>query len=158
MRRISSAIHRPPGAPESHEVGDGGEESAVNHRNAPEAGTGCLYGLIGDVARAGSEGTETNAIAVAANLIAYLSCAAGRSAYLPIGNTRHHPRLFCLVFRQFPCLGDAVAREKALETAAVIEGDGMESAAHASDGLVGSPCRFGQPIRWGRGIRIHVRA
>ena len=68
----------------------------VGHRNAPDADPACLYGLIGDVARAGSEGTETNAVAIAANFIAYLSCAVGRGVYLPIGNTRHHVRLFCL--------------------------------------------------------------
>ena len=66
------------------------------HRNAPDADSTCLYGLIGDVARAGSEGTETNAVAIAANFMAYLSCAVGRGVYLPIGNTRHHARLFCL--------------------------------------------------------------
>lgn len=68
----------------------------VGHRNAPDADPACLYGLIGDVAHAGSEGTETNAVAIAANFMAYLSCAVGRGAYLPIGNTRHHARLFCL--------------------------------------------------------------
>lgn len=68
----------------------------VGHRNAPDADPACLYGLIGDVARAGSEGTETNAVAIAANFMAYLSCAVGRCVYLPIGNTRHHARLFCL--------------------------------------------------------------
>ena len=68
----------------------------VGHRNAPDADSACLYGLIGDVARAGSEGTETNAAAIAANFMAYLSCAIGRGVYLPIGNTRHHARLFCL--------------------------------------------------------------
>ncbi len=65
-------------------------------RNAPEPEPICLHGLIGEVARAGSEGTETNAHAIAANFMAYLGCAVGRHAYLPIGNTRHHPRLFCL--------------------------------------------------------------
>ena len=66
------------------------------HRNAPQPDPACLYGLIGDVARAGSDGTETNAVAIAANFMAYLSCAVGRGVYLPIGNTRHHTRLFCL--------------------------------------------------------------
>ncbi|MBS1943375.1 MAG: hypothetical protein JST38_21135 [Bacteroidetes bacterium] len=66
------------------------------HRNAPEADPTCLYGLIGDVAHAGSDGTETNAHAIAANFMAYLSCAIGRGVYLSIGNTRHHARLFCL--------------------------------------------------------------
>ncbi len=63
---------------------------------APEPDPICLYGLVGDVARVGSNGTETNAHAIAANFMAYLGCAVGRHAYLPIGNTRHHPRLFCL--------------------------------------------------------------
>ena len=66
------------------------------HRNAPQPDPAGLYGLIGDVARAGSDGTETNAYAIAANFMAYLSCAVGRGVYLPIGNTRHHARLFCL--------------------------------------------------------------
>ncbi|ATE62428.1 hypothetical protein CCZ27_02620 [Thauera sinica] len=68
----------------------------VAHRNVPQADLACLHGLIGGVARVGSEGTETNAVAIAANFMAYLSCAVGRGAYLPIGNTRHHARLFCL--------------------------------------------------------------
>lgn len=68
----------------------------VTHRNSPQPDPTCLYGLIGDVALAGSEGTETNAYAIAANFMAYLSCAIGRGVYLPIGNTWHHARLFCL--------------------------------------------------------------
>lgn len=72
------------------------EISMATHRNAPQPDPACLYGLIGDVARAGSEGTETNAYAIAANFMAYLSCAIGRGVYLPIGNTWHHARLFCL--------------------------------------------------------------
>ena len=72
------------------------EADVATHRNAPEADSACLYGLIGDVARAGSDGTETNANAIAANFMVYLSCAIGRGVYLPIGNTRHHARLFCL--------------------------------------------------------------
>ena len=72
------------------------DDSPHPHRNAPQPDPICLYGLVGDVARAGSEGTETNAHAIAANFMAYLSCAIGRGVYLPIGNTRHHTRLFCL--------------------------------------------------------------
>lgn len=68
----------------------------VAHRNAPVADLACLHGLIGDVAHAGSEGTETNPVAIAANFMAYLSCAVGRGVCLPVGNTRHHARLFCL--------------------------------------------------------------
>src|SRR5690606_3985626 len=72
------------------------EATMAAHRNAPEPDPACLYGLIGDVALAGSDGTETHAYAIAANFMAYLSCAVGRGVYLPIGNTRHHTRLFCL--------------------------------------------------------------
>ncbi len=72
------------------------EVAVVGHRSAPVPEIGCLYGLIGDVARAGSQDTETNAHAIAANFMVYLSCAIGRGVYLPVGNTHHHARLFCL--------------------------------------------------------------
>jgi len=72
------------------------DDSPDNHRNAPQPDPLCLYGLVGDVARAGSEGTEANPYAIAANFMAYLSCAIGRGPYLPIGNTWHHTRLFIL--------------------------------------------------------------
>lgn len=67
-----------------------------NHRNAPRPDPECLYGLVGDVARAGSKTTEANAYAIAANFIAFMSCAVGRGCYMPIGNTWHHPRMFML--------------------------------------------------------------
>jgi putative DNA primase/helicase len=66
------------------------------YRSAPQPDQACLYGLIGDVARAGGEGTETNPYAIAANFTAYLACAVGRNPYLPIGNTWHHARQFVL--------------------------------------------------------------
>jgi hypothetical protein len=50
--------------------------------------------LIGEIAKAGSETTEANPYAIAANAMAYLSCAVGRGPYMPIGNTWHHARLF----------------------------------------------------------------
>ncbi|MDM0051413.1 toprim domain-containing protein [Variovorax sp. J22R115] len=64
------------------------------HRNAPRADPAALYGLIGEIARAAAETTEANPFAVALNVINYLSAAVGRVAYLPVGNTWHHPRLF----------------------------------------------------------------
>lgn len=64
------------------------------HRNAPHPHRTCLYGLVGELACAGGEGTETNPYAIAANFMAYLSCAIGRGVYLPIGNTWHHPGFF----------------------------------------------------------------
>lgn len=94
MRRIVDVILPSLEAPLFDDADDGAAMAA--HRNAPQADPACLYGLIGDVARAGSEGTETNACAIAANFMAYLSCAVGRGVYLPIGDTRHHARLFCL--------------------------------------------------------------
>lgn len=66
------------------------------HRNAPRPDPACLYGLTGEVARAGSETTEANPFAVALNFLAYLSAAVGRGAYMPVGNTWHHARLFTL--------------------------------------------------------------
>lgn len=72
------------------------DDSPDTHRNAPQPDPVCLYGLVGDVARAGSDGTEANPYAIAANFMAYLSCAIGRGPYLPIGNTWHHARLFVL--------------------------------------------------------------
>lgn len=62
----------------------------------PTPDPGCLYGLVGEVAREGSEGTETHPIAIAANFMAYLACAIGRMPYLAVGNTNHHARLFFL--------------------------------------------------------------
>lgn len=61
---------------------DHGEMAMAAHRNAPEPDSACLYGLIGDVAGAGSGGTETNAVAIAANFMAYLPYGVGRSVYL----------------------------------------------------------------------------
>jgi hypothetical protein len=41
-----------------------------SHRNSPAADPACLYGLIGEVARAGSEGNESNAYTTATNFLA----------------------------------------------------------------------------------------
>jgi len=73
-----------------------GADGSTSHRNALQPDRASLRGLVGEVALVGSEGTETNAYAIAANFMAYLSCAIGRGVYLPIGNTWHHTRLFCL--------------------------------------------------------------
>ncbi len=66
------------------------------HRNAPRPDPACLYGLVGDVARAGSENTEANPYAVAMAFMSYLSVAVGRGPYIPIGDDWHHARLFGL--------------------------------------------------------------
>lgn len=67
-----------------------------NHRNAPRPDPACLYGLIGDVAHAGGDTTEANPYAIAANMIAFMSCAVGRGPYMPVGNTWHHASQFLL--------------------------------------------------------------
>ena len=72
------------------------DDSLDNHRNAPRPDPACLYGLVGDVARAGSATTEANPYAVAANFIAFMSCGVGRGPYMPVGNTWHHARQFML--------------------------------------------------------------
>ncbi|MDM0077469.1 DUF3987 domain-containing protein [Variovorax sp. J2P1-59] len=70
------------------------DEHPDPHRNAPRAEPAALHGLIGEIARTAAETTEANPYAVALNLITYLSAAVGRVAYLPVGNTWHHPRVF----------------------------------------------------------------
>ena len=72
------------------------DDSLDNHRNAPRPDPACLYGLVGDVARAGSDTTEANPYAVAASFIAFMGCAVGRGPYMAIGNTWHHARQFML--------------------------------------------------------------
>jgi phage/plasmid primase-like uncharacterized protein len=71
-------------------------EQPDRHRNAPQPDPACLYGLVGDVARAASATTEANPYAVAMNFLAYLGAAVGRGCYMPVGNTWHHGRLFTL--------------------------------------------------------------
>ena len=73
-----------------------GDETLDSHRNAPRPDPACLYGLIGDVARAGSENTEANPYAIAANFIAYMSASVGRGPFMAVGNTWHHCRQFTL--------------------------------------------------------------
>jgi len=64
------------------------------HRNAPRPDPSCLYGLVGDVAQAGSANTEANRFAIAAAMLAYLGAAVGRGPFMPIGDDWNHARLF----------------------------------------------------------------
>ena len=72
------------------------DDSVDSHRNAPKPDPAMLYGLIGDVARAAAATTEANRYAVAAAHIAFLSAGVGRNVYLPVGNVKHHARIFTL--------------------------------------------------------------
>ena len=74
----------------------GAHEPPDWHRNLPTADPACLYGLIGEIARAGSAATEANPYAIALNAMVYLGCAAGRRPYMSIGDTFHHARLYGL--------------------------------------------------------------
>ena len=73
---------------------DPDQQEADHHRSAPKPNNACLYGFVGDIARAGSDTTEANPHAIALNALAYLGCCVGRGPYMPIGNTYHHARLF----------------------------------------------------------------
>lgn len=64
------------------------------HRNAPKPDAACLYGLVGEIAKAGSQKTEANAYAIAASVLAYLGVAIGRGPYKPTGDDWQHANLF----------------------------------------------------------------
>ena len=64
------------------------------HRNAPRPDPAGLYGLVGDVAQAGSNNTEANPFAIAAAMLAYLGASVGRGPFMPIGDDWNHARLF----------------------------------------------------------------
>lgn len=64
------------------------------HRNAPRPDSACLYGLIGDIAYAGSDNTEANPFAIAAAAMTYLGAAVGRGPYMAVGDDWHHANLF----------------------------------------------------------------
>lgn len=72
------------------------KEELDSHRNAPHPDPACLYGLVGDIARIGSENTEANPYAVAAAAITYLSCAVGRGPFMRVGNNWHHANQYAL--------------------------------------------------------------
>lgn len=72
---------------------DADEVFVDTHRNAPKPHPDCLYGLVGAIARAGSNDTEANPYAVAAAALAYLGVAVGRGPFMPIGDDWNHARL-----------------------------------------------------------------
>ena len=72
---------------------DGLDSNTDTHRNAPKPHPDCLYGLIGEIARAGSKDTEANPYAIAASAIAYFGVAVGRGSFFPIGDDCNHTRL-----------------------------------------------------------------
>lgn len=111
MTPEQKALHRTVAGKKQH------IEAPDPHRNMPQPDPACLYGLIGDIAKAGSEATEANPYAIALNAMAYLSCAVGRGPYMPIGDTWHHPRLFGLHIGRSGVArkGDAVSLMRRIE-------------------------------------------
>ena len=78
-------VSGPPLGSSLDEVSPFANSGAGIHRNAPHPHRSCLYGLVGEVACAGGEGTETNPYAIAANFIASFDNPWVR-AYFDIGN------------------------------------------------------------------------
>jgi putative DNA primase/helicase len=76
-------------------IGDCEESDAV-HVNQPRPTEAMLYGLAGDVGNTAAATTEANRYAACMGFLSFLSAMAGRDVYLPVGNTRHHARLFTL--------------------------------------------------------------
>lgn len=74
-------------------IDDEDEAVPVNQPRPTEA---MLYGLAGDVGKTAAATTEANRYAVCIGFLSFLSAMAGRDVYLPVGNTRHHARLFSL--------------------------------------------------------------
>jgi len=72
------------------------DEDIDHHRNAPKPDPACLYGLVGDIAKAGSDNTEANPYAVAMSALAYLGTAIGRGPHVCIGDDWHHGNGFFL--------------------------------------------------------------
>lgn len=66
------------------------------NQGPPVPSSACLYGLIGDIARAGSENSEANPFAIGLHALIFIGCVLGRCLHLKIGDTQHYPVLFGL--------------------------------------------------------------
>lgn len=68
-----------------------------NHRNTPRPHPGCLFGIVGEIARAAAQANkEVNPYAAAMTVITVMAAGLGRGAFLQIGDSRHHARVFAL--------------------------------------------------------------
>ena len=68
-----------------------------NHRNTPRPHPGCLFGIVGEIARAAAQANkEVNPYAAAMTVITVMAAGMGRGAFLQIGDSRHHARVFAL--------------------------------------------------------------
>lgn len=98
----------------------------------PKPEPACFYGLVGDVAKEGSEAAETNPIAIAGNFIAYLSCTIGRGPFLTVGNSVHHSRIFFLHVGRSGRgrKGDALSLVMRINDAVRLRGSGLAPQVH----------------------------
>jgi len=62
----------------------------------PKPTNAMFYGVVGELARIASQGTETNPVAAALAYLSFLGANSGRDTFLFINNTYHHPRLFTM--------------------------------------------------------------
>jgi len=111
---------------------DAEEDCAAGGGRTPIPDPQCLYGLVGEVALEGSDGAETNPYAIAGNFMAYLSCAIGRTPFLSVGNTCHHPRLFFLHVGRSGRgrKGDAISLVMRIDEAVRAHGEGLAPQIH----------------------------
>lgn len=155
---IEAGKQKPRGIPEAGPVaGTKDEENRDTHRNQPRPDPSMLYGLAGDVARAAAETTEANPYAVAAGFLSFLSAAIGRNAYLSVGNTRHHARLFALHVGRTSRgrKGDALSIVKRIRR--ILAGK-EEAASSTQDGIVAFPGQVhhgGLSTREGLALLLH---
>lgn len=86
-------MHKPEAAHGVASSDEGADDAVVR---PPAAEPACLYGLLGDIAKAACRDTEANPFAVGLNGLSFLGAAVGRGPFMPVGDTVHHPRIFSL--------------------------------------------------------------
>lgn len=131
------------------------DDSVDDHRNAPKPDPAMLYGLVGDVGRAAAATTEANRYAAAAAHIALLSAGVGRNVYLPVGNVKHHARIFMLHVGRSGRgrKGEAASLTKRIRWS--IEKQHTEDSGNLSDPLCGQMHDGGLSTREGLALLIH---
>ncbi|WP_291981957.1 MULTISPECIES: DUF3987 domain-containing protein [unclassified Candidatus Accumulibacter] len=131
------------------------DHSADAHRNAPKPNPTMLYGLVGDVGLAAAATTEANRYAAAAAHIALLSAGVGRNVFLPVGNVKHHARIFMLHVGRSGRgrKGEATALTKRIRGA--IEKQHNEDSGNVADPLCGQMHDGGLSTREGLALLIH---
>ena len=86
-----------PGAAEADAAVPDEVDLEDNHRNTPRPHRGCLFGIVGEVAQAAAQANkEVNPYAAALTVITVMAAGVGRGAFLQIGDSRHHARVFAL--------------------------------------------------------------